>query len=29
MDVMKKHQEAPELRIAQKTLAREFIKDLH
>ena len=29
MDVMKKHQEAPEQRIAQKTLAREFIKDLH
>ena len=29
MDVMKKHQEAPELRVAQKTLAREFIKDLH
>ena len=29
MDVMRKHQEAPELRIAQKTLAREFIKDLH
>jgi hypothetical protein len=29
MDVMKKHQEAPELRIAQKTLAKEFIKDLH
>ena len=29
MDVMKKHQEAPELRLAQKTLAREFVKDLH
>ena len=29
MDVMKKHQEAPEQRLAQKTLAREFIKDLH
>jgi tyrosyl-tRNA synthetase len=29
MDIMKKHQEAPELRIAQKTLAKEFIKDLH
>ena len=29
MDVMKKHQETPELRIAQKTLAKEFIKDLH
>ena len=26
---MKKHQEAPEQRLAQKTLAREFIKDLH
>ena len=29
MDVMKRHQEAPEQRLAQKTLAREFIKDLH
>ena len=29
MDVMKKHQEAPEQRLAQKTLAREFIRDLH
>jgi hypothetical protein len=29
MDVMKQHQQAPEQRIAQKTLAREFIKDLH
>ena len=29
MDVMKKHQEQPELRIAQKTLAKEFITDLH
>ena len=29
MDVMKKHQEAPELRLAQKALAREFVKDLH
>ena len=29
MDVMKKHQEAPEQRLAQKTLAKEFIKDLH
>jgi len=28
MDVMKKHKEAPELRIAQKTLAKEFITDL-
>ena len=26
---MKKHQETPEQRLAQKTLAREFIKDLH
>ena len=26
---MKKHQEAPEQRLAQKTLAGEFIKDLH
>ncbi len=29
MDVMKQHEEAPEKRIAQKTLAYEFIKDLH
>lgn len=29
MDVMRKHEEAPEKRIAQKTLAYEFIKDLH
>lgn len=29
MDIMKKHQEAPEQRLAQKTLAKEFIKDLH
>ena len=29
MDVMKKHQEAPEQRLAQKALAREFVKDLH
>jgi len=29
MDVMKRHQEAPEQRLAQKTLAKEFIKDLH
>ena len=28
-DVMAKHQKEPELRIAQKTLAFEFIKDLH
>lgn len=28
-DVMKKHNEKPELRFAQQTLAREFIKDLH
>ena len=28
-DVMKQHEEAPEKRIAQKTLAYEFIKDLH
>ena len=26
---MKKHNEAPENRLAQKTLAKEFIKDLH
>ena len=29
MDVMRKHEEVPEKRIAQKTLAYEFIKDLH
>ena len=29
MDVIKKHQGAPEQRLAQKTLAKEFIKDLH
>ena len=29
MDVMKQHEGAPEKRIAQKTLAYEFIKDLH
>ena len=29
MEIMKKHNEAPEERLAQKTLAREFIKDLH
>jgi tyrosyl-tRNA synthetase len=29
MDVMAKHQQAPEQRLAQKTLAKEFIKDLH
>ena len=29
MDVMKQHQQAPEQRIAQKTLAKEFIRDLH
>lgn len=29
MDIMEKHQEAPELRLAQKALAREFVKDLH
>ena len=29
MDVMKQHEAAPEKRIAQKTLAYEFIKDLH
>jgi tyrosyl-tRNA synthetase len=26
---MKKHNEAPENRLAQKTLAKEFITDLH
>ena len=29
METMEKHNEAPEQRIAQKTLAREFITDLH
>ena len=29
MDVMKKHKEAPELRLAQKTLAKEVITFLH
>ena len=29
MDVMKKHRERPEERLAQKTLAKEFICDLH
>jgi len=29
LDVMKEHNEAPHLRIAQKTLAREIITDLH
>ena len=29
IDVMKKHNEQPELRLAQKTLAKEFITDLH
>jgi tyrosyl-tRNA synthetase len=28
-DLMAKHMEKPELRLAQKTLAYEFIKDLH
>ena len=28
-DIMKKHNEQPELRIAQKALAKEFITDLH
>ena len=28
-EVMKKHNEKPEERIAQKTLAREFVRDLH
>jgi len=28
MDIMKKHEECPEERLAQKTLASEFIKDL-
>ena len=29
IETMKKHNEAPELRLAQKALAREFVKDLH
>ena len=29
MDIMDKHREKPEERLAQKTLAREFITDLH
>ena len=29
IDIMKKHNEAPENRLAQKTLAKEFITDLH
>ena len=29
MDIMRKHQEKPEERLAQKTLAKEFIIDLH
>ena len=29
IETMKKHNEAPENRLAQKTLAKEFIKDLH
>lgn len=29
IETMKKHNEAPEQRLAQKTLAKEFIKDLH
>ena len=29
IDVMKKHNETPEKRLAQKTLAKEFITDLH
>ncbi len=29
MDIVKKHNEEPHLRIGQKTLAREFITDLH
>lgn len=29
IEIMKKHNEAPEHRLAQKTLAKEFIKDLH
>ena len=29
IEIMKKHQQSPEQRIAQKTLAKEFITDLH
>ncbi|MCM1371240.1 MAG: tyrosine--tRNA ligase [Clostridium sp.] len=29
MDIMKQHEQQPHLRIAQKTLAKEIIKDLH
>ena len=29
MDIIAKHQQAPEQRLSQKTLAKEFIKDLH
>ena len=29
IEIMKKHNETPEQRLAQKTLAKEFIKDLH
>ncbi|MBR7036678.1 hypothetical protein IKI14_02145 [bacterium] len=29
IEIMKKHNEAPENRLAQKTLAKEFITDLH
>ena len=29
IEIMKKHNESPELRLAQKTLAKEFVRDLH
>jgi tyrosyl-tRNA synthetase len=29
IEIMKKHNEAPEQRLAQKTLAKEFVTDLH
>jgi tyrosyl-tRNA synthetase len=29
IEIMKKHNKAPENRLAQKTLAKEFITDLH
>jgi tyrosyl-tRNA synthetase len=29
IEIMKKHKETPENRLAQKTLAKEFITDLH
>jgi tyrosyl-tRNA synthetase len=29
IETMKKHNETPELRLAQKTLAKEFVRDLH